>query len=116
MSHCYCHRKKDCSPAESAAIMEEVRALEELLQQLKAQAVQRQQMLEEAQRLQLFQKETRDLFMWAEAIQEHLLEEETGSDVASAQALLKDNLDLKQEIDLQRAKLVVFDLSFAILA
>ncbi|XP_077095863.1 spectrin beta chain, non-erythrocytic 5 isoform X1 [Siphateles boraxobius] len=97
--------KQDCSPAESAAIMEEVRALEELLRQLKAQAIQRQRMLEEAQRFQLFQKETRDLLLWAEAIQEHLLEEETGSDVASAQALLKDHLDLKQEIELQRARL-----------
>ncbi|XP_068070705.2 spectrin beta chain, non-erythrocytic 5 isoform X1 [Danio rerio] len=97
--------KKDCSPAESAAIMEEVHALEDLLRQLKAQAIQRQRMLEEARRLQLFQKETRDLLMWAEATQEHLLEEETGSDVASAQALLKENLDLKQEIKLQKAKL-----------
>uniref|UniRef100_A0A672QKD3 Spectrin, beta, non-erythrocytic 5 n=1 Tax=Sinocyclocheilus grahami TaxID=75366 RepID=A0A672QKD3_SINGR len=97
--------KQDCSPAESAAIMEEVRALEDLLRQLKAQATQRQQMLGEARRLQFFQKETRDLLLWAEAKKEHLLEEDTGSDVASAQALLKENLDLKQEIELQRAKL-----------
>lgn len=105
-----CYRKHDCSPAESAAIMEEVRALEDLLRQLKAQATQRQRMLKEAQRLQLFQKETRDLLLWAEAKKEHLLEEDTGSDVASAQALLKEHLDLKQEIELQRAKLVVFGL------
>lgn len=86
--------------------MEEVHALEQLLRQLKAQAVQRQKMLDEARRLQLFQKETRDLLLWAEAIQEHLLEEESGSDVASAQALLKDNQELKLEIELQRARLV----------
>lgn len=86
--------------------MEEVHALEQLLAQLKAQAIKRQKMLEEARRLQLFQKETRDLLLWAEAIQEHLLEEESGSDVASAQALLKGNQDLKLEIELQRAKLV----------
>ncbi|XP_026142105.1 spectrin beta chain, non-erythrocytic 5 isoform X1 [Carassius auratus] len=97
--------KQDCSPAESAAIMEEVRGLEDLLRKLKAQATQRQKMLEEARRLQFFQKETRDLLLWAEAKKEHLLEEDTGSDVASAQALLKENLDLKQEIKLQRAKL-----------
>lgn len=105
-----CYRKQDCSPAESAAIMEEVHALEDLLRQLKAQATQRQRMLEEARRLQLFQKETRDLLLWAEAKKEHLLEEDTGSDVASVQALLKEHLDLKQEIELQRAKLVVFGL------
>lgn len=86
--------------------MEEVHALEQLLAQLKAQAIKRQKMLEEARRLQLFQKETRDLLLWAEAIQEHLLEEESGSDVTSAQALLKGNQDLKLEIELQRAKLV----------
>nr|XP_055027307.1 spectrin beta chain, non-erythrocytic 5 [Misgurnus anguillicaudatus] len=97
--------KQDCSPAESAAIMKEVHALEELLRQVKAQATQRQQMLEEARRLQLFQKETRDLFLWAQATQEHLLEDESGSDVASAQALLKENQDLKLEIELQREKL-----------
>ncbi|KAA0711222.1 Spectrin beta chain, non-erythrocytic 5 [Triplophysa tibetana] len=97
--------KQDCSPEESTAIMKEVHVLEQLLAQLKAQAIQRQKMLEEARRLQLFQKETKDLLLWAEAIQEHLLEEESGSDVASAQALLKDNQDLKLEIELQRAKL-----------
>ncbi|XP_043119308.1 spectrin beta chain, non-erythrocytic 5 isoform X2 [Puntigrus tetrazona] len=97
--------KQDCSPAESAAIMEEVHALEDLLRQLKAQATQRHRMLEEARRLQLFQKETRDLLLWAEAKKEHLLEEDTGSDVASSQVLLKENLALKQEIELQRAKL-----------
>ncbi len=90
--------------------MEEVRVLEDLLLQLKAQATQRQRMLKEAQQLQLFQKETRDLLSWAEAKKEHLLEEDTGSDVASAQALLKEHLDLKQEIELQRAKLVVYGL------
>ncbi|XP_073682671.1 spectrin beta chain, non-erythrocytic 5 [Garra rufa] len=97
--------KQDCSPAESAAIMEEVRALEDLLRQLKAQAIERQRMLEEARRLQRFQKETRDLLLWGEATKEHLLEDDNGSDVASAQALLKEHLDLKQEIELQRAKL-----------
>lgn len=101
-----CHRKQDCSPEESAAIMKEVHALEQLLAHLKAKAIQRQKMLEEAGRLQLFQKETKDLLLWAEGIQEHLLEEESGSDVASAQALLKDNQDLKLEIESQREKLV----------
>lgn len=31
----FCYRKQDCSPAESSAIMEEVRALEALLKQVK---------------------------------------------------------------------------------
>ncbi|TRY84982.1 hypothetical protein DNTS_028857 [Danionella cerebrum] len=72
--------KQDCSPAESAAIMEEVHALEDILQQLKRQAIKRQHMLEDARRLQFFQKETRDLWLWAEATREHLTVEESGSD------------------------------------
>ncbi|KAL0969732.1 hypothetical protein UPYG_G00231540 [Umbra pygmaea] len=94
--------KQDCSPAEAAAIMEEVRGLEALLQQVRGQASERQRLLEEAKRLQLFQQETKDLLLWAEAIQGRLLEDNTASDVASAQDLLKDNQELRLEIDSQR--------------
>ncbi|KAK3538029.1 hypothetical protein QTP70_027382 [Hemibagrus guttatus] len=97
--------KRDCSPAESAAIMEEVYALEELLQQVKGQAAKRQSIIEEAQRLQLFKKESRDWMLWAKAAEEHLLEEENSFDVASAQALLNENQELKLEIEQQRARL-----------
>ncbi|XP_034163832.2 spectrin beta chain, non-erythrocytic 5 [Pangasianodon hypophthalmus] len=97
--------KHDCSPAESAAIMEEVYALEELLRQVKGQAAKKQSIIEEAQRLQLFQKESRDLLLWAEAAGERLLEDENSSDVASAQALLTENQELRLEIEQQRARL-----------
>ncbi|XP_053365454.1 spectrin beta chain, non-erythrocytic 5 isoform X1 [Clarias gariepinus] len=97
--------KRDCSPAESAAIMEEVYALEKLLQQVKGQASKRQRIIEEAQRLQLFQKESRDLLLWSKAIEERLLEEENSSDVASAQALLNENQELRLEIEQQRERL-----------
>ncbi|KAG7328102.1 hypothetical protein KOW79_008046 [Hemibagrus wyckioides] len=97
--------KRDCSPAESAAIMEEVYALEELLLQVKGQAAKRQSIIEEAQRLQLFKKESRDWMLWAKAVEERLLEEENSSDIASAQALLNENQELKLEIEQQRARL-----------
>ncbi|XP_049319614.1 spectrin beta chain, non-erythrocytic 5 isoform X1 [Astyanax mexicanus] len=97
--------KQDCSPAESAAIMEEVRALEDLLRQVKTQAANRQRMLDEARRLQLFQKEYKDLMLWSEVMEERLLEEENISDVGSAHALLKENQDWRLEIDQQRARL-----------
>uniref|UniRef100_A0A8C8K4M3 Spectrin beta chain, non-erythrocytic 5 n=1 Tax=Oncorhynchus tshawytscha TaxID=74940 RepID=A0A8C8K4M3_ONCTS len=96
--------KQDCSPAEAAAIMEEVRGLEALLEQVKGQASERQRLLEEAKRLQLFQQETRDLLLWAGAAQERLLEDDTASDVTSAQTLLNDNQDLRIEIDTQRER------------
>ncbi|XP_066510159.1 spectrin beta chain, non-erythrocytic 5 [Hoplias malabaricus] len=97
--------KQDCSPAESEAIMEEVRALEELLWEVKAQAAKRQCMLDEARRLYHFQKESKDLLLWAEAMEDRLVEEENISDVASAQALLKENQDVRVEIEQQRARL-----------
>lgn len=84
--------------------MEEVYALEELLQQVKRQAAKRQSIIVEAQRLQLFQKESRDLLLWAKVAEERLLEEENSSDVASAQALLNENQELKLEIEQQRAR------------
>nr|XP_029543639.1 spectrin beta chain, non-erythrocytic 5 [Oncorhynchus nerka] len=96
--------KQDCSPAEAAAIMEEVRGLEALLEQVKGQASERQRLLEEAKRLQLFQQETRDLLLWAGAAQDRLLEDDTASDVTSAQTLLNDNQDLRIEIDAQRER------------
>ena len=82
--------------------MEEVRGLEALLLQVKQQAAERQQQLEEAKRLQDFQLQTRDLVLWAGATQERLLEDESGTDVASALALLKDHQDLRLEIEEQR--------------
>lgn len=84
--------------------MEEVCALEELLQQVKGQAAKRQSIIEESQRLHLFQKESRDLLLWAEAVKERLLEEENSSDVASAQVLLNEHQELKLEIEQQRAR------------
>lgn len=78
--------------------------MEKLLQQVKGQASKRQRIIEEAQRLQLFQKESRDLLLWSKAIEERLLEEENSSDVASAQALLNENQELRLEIEQQRER------------
>uniref|UniRef100_A0A4W4DYW9 Spectrin, beta, non-erythrocytic 5 n=1 Tax=Electrophorus electricus TaxID=8005 RepID=A0A4W4DYW9_ELEEL len=97
--------KQDCSPTESTTIMAEVCALEDLLQQVKAQANKRQGMLSEAQHLQLFHRESKDQLLWAEVVEEGLLGEENASDVASAQALLKENQELRLEIEQQRARL-----------
>lgn len=84
--------------------MEEVDALEELLRQVKGQAAKRQSIIEEAQRLQLFQKVSSDLLLWAKVVEERLLEKENSSDVASAQTLLNENQELKLEIEQQRTR------------
>ncbi|XP_027134554.1 spectrin beta chain, non-erythrocytic 5 [Larimichthys crocea] len=97
--------KQDCSPAESAAISEEVRGLEALLNQLKHQAGDRQRVLEEARRLQSFQQQAKELQRWAGSVQDHLLQEETATDVASAVALLEQHQELRLEMEEQRRRL-----------
>uniref|UniRef100_A0A3B4GB01 Spectrin beta chain, non-erythrocytic 5-like n=1 Tax=Pundamilia nyererei TaxID=303518 RepID=A0A3B4GB01_9CICH len=97
--------KQDCSPAESAAIMEEVRGLEALLDQVKCQASDRQHQLEEARRLQSFQQEAKELERWGGSVQERLLQEETASDVASAVTLLEQHQELQLEMETQRSRL-----------
>ncbi|XP_026156546.1 spectrin beta chain, non-erythrocytic 5 isoform X2 [Mastacembelus armatus] len=97
--------KQDCSPAESAAIMEEVRGLEVLLKQVKRQAADRQRLLEEARRLQSFQQQAKELQRWAGSVQERLLQEEAAADVASAVALLEQHQQLREEMEEQRSRL-----------
>nr|XP_057947283.1 spectrin beta chain, non-erythrocytic 5-like isoform X2 [Doryrhamphus excisus] len=97
--------KQDCSPAESAAIMEEVRGLETLLKQLKSQAANRQRLLEEALRLHRFQQEAKELRRWTIAIQDRLLQEEVVTDVASAIALLEEHQELLLEMEEQKRRL-----------
>ncbi|XP_067469592.1 spectrin beta chain, non-erythrocytic 5 isoform X2 [Thunnus thynnus] len=97
--------KQDCSPAESAAIMEEVRGLEALLKQVKHQAAERQRLLEEARRLQSFQQQAKELQRWAGSVQDRLLQEEAATDVASAVALLEQHQELRLEMEEQRSRL-----------
>ncbi|XP_035467370.2 spectrin beta chain, non-erythrocytic 5 isoform X2 [Scophthalmus maximus] len=97
--------KQDCNPAESAAIMEEVRGLEALLKQVKLRAAERQRLLEEARRLQSFQQQARELQRWAASARERLLQEEAAADVASAVALLEQHQELRTEMEEQRSRL-----------
>ncbi|XP_023280049.1 spectrin beta chain, non-erythrocytic 2-like [Seriola lalandi dorsalis] len=97
--------KQDCSPAESAAIMEEVRGLEALLKQVKHQAADRQRLLEEARRLQSFQQQAKELQRWAGSVQDRLLQEEAAADVASAIALLEQHQELRLDMEEQRSRL-----------
>ncbi|XP_066550797.1 spectrin beta chain, non-erythrocytic 5 [Amia ocellicauda] len=97
--------KQDSNPAESAAIMADVHALEQLLETVKGQAGRRRETLEEGVRRQHFLQESRDLQLWAEAVAERLAGEESASDVASAERLLKEHQDLRKEIDAQRERL-----------
>ncbi|KAF1375246.1 hypothetical protein PFLUV_G00237590 [Perca fluviatilis] len=97
--------KQDCSPAESAAIVEEVQGLEALLNQLKRQAADRQRLLEEARGLQSFQQRAKELQRWTGSVQDRLLQEETAGDVASALALLDQHQELRLEMEQHKSRL-----------
>ncbi|KAI1895008.1 hypothetical protein AGOR_G00101700 [Albula goreensis] len=96
--------KQTQNPAEARAIMEEVLGLEQLLQRVRAEAEQKRARLKDAQRHQLFLQETRDLLLWAESVRARLQEEEPAPDVSSAQKLLEQNKELRQEMDEQRER------------
>uniref|UniRef100_G3N8Q4 Spectrin, beta, non-erythrocytic 5 n=1 Tax=Gasterosteus aculeatus TaxID=69293 RepID=G3N8Q4_GASAC len=89
---------------EAAAIGEEVRGLEALLQQLKLQAADRRRLLEAARSLQGFQLQAKMLHHWAASTQERLLQEEEASDVTSALALLEQHRELRLEMEEQRSR------------
>nr|XP_014340923.1 PREDICTED: spectrin beta chain, non-erythrocytic 5 [Latimeria chalumnae] len=95
---------KDTNPAESAAIMEEVRRLELLLGQLQEQAARKEKWLEEAANRQTFLQESRVLLLWVETLKDKLRSEEMGSDVGSAENLLGEHQDLLKEINSQKNK------------
>ncbi|MGH0174376.1 UNVERIFIED_CONTAM: hypothetical protein FKN15_008679 [Acipenser sinensis] len=97
--------KQDSSPAESAAILVEVRDLERLLERVKAQAEGRRRGVEEGLHRARFLQETRDLQLWAEGARYRLGGQESGSDLASAERLLQENQDLWKEMDAQRERL-----------
>ncbi|XP_061843662.1 spectrin beta chain, non-erythrocytic 5 [Nerophis lumbriciformis] len=97
--------KQDCSPAESAAIMEEVRGLEILLKQLKSRAADHQRLLDEAQRLHSFQQEAKELQRWVTAVQDRLLQEDVATDVGSAVALLEEHKEILLEMEEHQRKL-----------
>ncbi|XP_056867453.1 spectrin beta chain, non-erythrocytic 5 isoform X2 [Takifugu flavidus] len=97
--------KQDGSPAESAAILQEVEGLEVLLSQVNHQVAARQRLLQEARRLQSFQQQAKELRHWMESIEERLLQEGKATDVASAISLFEQHLELQQEMEEQRSRL-----------
>uniref|UniRef100_A0A8C4TAI1 Spectrin, beta, non-erythrocytic 5 n=1 Tax=Erpetoichthys calabaricus TaxID=27687 RepID=A0A8C4TAI1_ERPCA len=90
--------KQDTSPAESAAILNEVRRLQQLLERVQKEAAHKKKTVEDGLHLQKFLQNSKNLSLWIKGMQERLAREESGSDVASAETLLKENRDLWEEI------------------
>lgn len=71
---------------------------------MKHQAATRQQHLEQASRLQSFQQRVKELQRWISSAQEHLLQDEPATDVASAVALLEQHQELQLEVKEQKSR------------
>ncbi|XP_067847252.1 spectrin beta chain, non-erythrocytic 5 [Heptranchias perlo] len=100
---------QDTNPAESAAIMVQVREMEILLQRVKSQALRRKQLLSDAYNQQLFNQESKELLLWAGTMKDKLNSKEMGFDVGSAENLLKEHGDLLLEINAQKIKFKELD-------
>ncbi|XP_078515770.1 spectrin beta chain, non-erythrocytic 5 isoform X2 [Lissotriton helveticus] len=87
------------NPAESLAIEKQVEEMEKLLAKLKEQAADKKQNLQMAQDYQAFLQENRKLLLWVDGVKEKLTSDEMGSDVASAEQLIKEHQYLLKEID-----------------
>lgn len=72
--------------------------------QVKHQAVDRQHHLEEAQHMQSFQLQAKELQRLTESVQDRLLQQEAATDVASAIALLEQHQELRLEMEEQRRR------------
>ncbi|KAG2457680.1 SPTN5 protein, partial [Polypterus senegalus] len=90
--------KQDTSPAESAVILNEVRRLQQLLERVQKEAAHKKKTVEDSLHLQKFLQNSKNLSLWIKGMQERLAGEESGSDVASAETLHKENRDLWEEI------------------
>ncbi|XP_053700420.1 spectrin beta chain, non-erythrocytic 5 [Synchiropus splendidus] len=97
--------KQDCSPEESATILQEVERLELLLEQVKGEAAEKQRHLEEARRLHSFQQQVKEQECWLASMRERLLQEEAGADLAATAALLEQHKEMWLEMEEQRERL-----------
>ncbi|XP_069494913.1 spectrin beta chain, non-erythrocytic 5 isoform X2 [Ambystoma mexicanum] len=87
------------SPAESLAIQKQVEGMEKLLTKLKEQAAEKKRNLEVAHAHQMFLLEDRKHRLWVDGVKEKLSSDELGSDVTSAEQLLKEHQYLLKEIE-----------------
>lgn len=100
---------KDTNPAESAAIMVQVREMEALLQRVKTQASRRKQLLSDSYNQQLYNQDSKELLLWASTMKDKMNSKEMGFDVGSAENLLKEHGDLLLDINAQKIKFKKLD-------
>ncbi|XP_075699620.1 spectrin beta chain, non-erythrocytic 5 [Rhinoderma darwinii] len=94
------------NPQESLAIRKQIEQMEELLRQLKKEAQVKKDKLQKAKDQKIFLQDSHRQMLWVQDIKEKLTSEEMGSDVASAEQLLRDHQYLLKEIEGQRDRII----------
>ncbi|KAG8449435.1 hypothetical protein GDO86_016185, partial [Hymenochirus boettgeri] len=94
------------NPQESQTIRQQVKDMEDLLANLKQQAELKKMNLHKAKQQKVFLQESRRQLLWVRDMKEKLTCDEVGSDVASAQQLLRDHQYLLKEIQGQKDRIL----------
>ncbi|XP_040268693.1 spectrin beta chain, non-erythrocytic 5 [Bufo bufo] len=94
------------NPQESLAIRKQIEQMEKLLVQLKEEAQVKKDRLQRAKDEKTFLQDSHRQMLWVQDIKEKLTSEEMGTDVASAEQLLRDHRYLLKEIEGQRDRII----------
>ncbi|KAM4663546.1 spectrin beta chain, non-erythrocytic 5 [Discoglossus pictus] len=94
------------NPEESRAIRKQVEEMERLLGKLKQEAQEKKDTLELAKNQKTFLQDSRRQLLWVQDMKDKLTSEEMGTDVASAEQLLREHQYLLKEIQGQRDRII----------
>ncbi|CAJ0934142.1 unnamed protein product [Ranitomeya imitator] len=94
------------NPQESLAIRKQIEQMEKLLGQLKEEAQAKKDKLQKDKDQKTFLQDSHRQMLWIQDIKEKLTNEEMGTDVTSAEQLLRDHRYLLKEIDGQRDRII----------
>ncbi|XP_069806664.1 spectrin beta chain, non-erythrocytic 5 isoform X2 [Dendropsophus ebraccatus] len=97
---------RDTNPQESLAIRKQIEQMEKLLIQLKEEAQVKKDKIQKAKDQKTFLEESHRQMLWIQDTKEKLTSEEMGTDVTSAEQLLKDHRYLLKEIEGQRDRII----------
>lgn len=97
-------RAAESGPEENQPLQEQVEVLQGLLKQAQNLGAQQAWDQAEARARQSFLQESQQLLQWAESIQARLHNEEELVDLASAQRLLREYMELQEEIHLRQER------------
>ncbi|KAM3918253.1 spectrin beta chain, non-erythrocytic 5 [Leptodactylus fuscus] len=94
------------NPQESLVIRKQIEEMEMLLGQLKQEAQVKKDKLQKAKDQKIFLQDSHRQMLWIQDIKDKLTTEDMGTDVASAEQLLRDHRYLLKEIEGQKDRII----------